>query len=92
MSVFHHIVLVASDLLTLVVRTSHTSQILAPLGFAPSETVADFYDIVSNPEQSMSAADFDFDVGGDLNVSDADQRVYYELLMGRSFDGIPRQP
>lgn len=81
-------------MLTLVNRTSQASQVLAPLGFAPSETVADFYDIGSNPEQPMSAAgfDFDFSVGGDLKVPDADQRVYYELLMGRSFDGMPRQP
>jgi hypothetical protein len=73
-------------------RTSHASQTLAPLGFAPNETIADFYDMGSNPEQPMSAADFDFSLGGDLNVSDADQRVFYELLMGRSFDDPSRQP
>jgi hypothetical protein len=63
--------------------TSHASQTLAPLGFAPNETIADFYDMGSNPEQPMQADDFDL---SDARISDAEQRVFYELLMGRSFD------
>ncbi|KAL1868968.1 hypothetical protein VTK73DRAFT_3429 [Phialemonium thermophilum] len=62
--------------------SSHASQTLAPLGFAPDETIADFYNIGSNPEQLPRSHDFDLDLG-----TDAEQRVYYELLMGRSFDG-----
>ncbi|KAK1766757.1 hypothetical protein QBC33DRAFT_578588 [Phialemonium atrogriseum] len=61
--------------------SSHASQTLAPLGFAPNETIADFYDIGSNPEQILQPPDLDHELG-----TDAEQRVYYELLMGRSFD------
>jgi hypothetical protein len=46
----------------------------------------------SNPEQPMSAADFDFSLGEDLTEPNADQRVFYELLMGRSFNDPARQP
>ncbi|OIW32492.1 hypothetical protein CONLIGDRAFT_271695 [Coniochaeta ligniaria NRRL 30616] len=67
--------------------TSHAFNTLAPLGFAPNETIADFYDMGSNPETNMSNNDFGLDLG-----TDADQRVYYELLMGRSFGDSPHQP
>lgn len=70
-------------LLTTRKSTSHASQTLAPLGFAPNETIADFYDMGSNPEQPMQADDFD--LLSDARISDAEQRVFYELLMGRSF-------
>jgi hypothetical protein len=66
-------------------RSYHASETLAPLGFAPDETIADFYDMGANPEQ-FSHANFDFDMG-----TDAEQRVYYELLMGRSFDQPSQQ-
>ncbi|KAB5576471.1 hypothetical protein GE09DRAFT_953673 [Coniochaeta sp. 2T2.1] len=67
--------------------TSHAFQTLAPLGFAPNETIADFYDMGSNPETNLSNNDYGLDLG-----TDADQRVYYELLMGRSFGDSPHQP
>jgi len=67
-------------MLTNAYSTSHAFQTLAPLGFAPNETIADFYDMGSNPEMNQTTPDFGLDLG-----SDAEQRVYYELLMGRSF-------
>lgn len=66
--------------------SSFAFQTLAPLGFAPNETIADFYDMGSNPEINQATPDFGNDLG-----TDAEQRVYYELLMGRSF-GDPTQP
>ena len=69
-------------------RMAHAFQTLAPLGFAPNETIADFYDMGSNPEINQSSNDFGLD---DLGT-DADQRVYYELLMGRSFGDSSHHP
>ena len=59
-----------------------TSQTLASLGFAPDETLADFYSMGSNPDplQETNDPDFDPSLG-----SESEQRAYYELLMGRSF-------
>jgi hypothetical protein len=67
--------------------SSHAFQTLAPLGFAPDETIADFYDMGSNPEINQPNNEFNLDLG-----TDADQKVYYELLMGRSFGDSSRQP
>ncbi|KAJ9133774.1 Quinic acid utilization activator [Coniochaeta hoffmannii] len=67
---------------------AHAFQTLAPLGFAPNETIADFYDMGSNPDTNQSNNDFGLD---DLGT-DADQRVYYELLMGRSFGDTSHHP
>ena len=41
----------------------------------------------SNPETNMANNDYGLDLG-----TDADQRAYYELLMGRSFGDSPHQP
>lgn len=63
--------------------TNHASQTLAPLGFAPNETIADFYDMGANPEQPvLAAAEFDFSTN---DVTAEESKVFYELLMGRSF-------
>jgi hypothetical protein len=65
-------------------RSSRASQTLASLGFAPNETIADFYSLGSNPEPiaQPNEPDFDPELG-----SESEQRAYYELLMGRSFPG-----
>ncbi|KAK4450659.1 hypothetical protein QBC34DRAFT_62003 [Podospora aff. communis PSN243] len=64
--------------------SSRASQTLASLGFAPNETIADFYTMGSNPEPiaQPNEQDFDPELG-----SESEQRAYYELLMGRSFPG-----
>ncbi|KAK1759516.1 hypothetical protein QBC47DRAFT_292309 [Echria macrotheca] len=65
--------------------SSRASQTLASLGFAPNETIADFYTMGSNPEPIAQPNDqdmFDPDLG-----TESEQRAYYELLMGRSFPG-----
>lgn len=67
--------------------SSRASQTLASLGFAPNETIADFYTMGSNPEpisqpNNTKDPDFDPDLG-----TESEQRAYYELLMGRSFPG-----
>ncbi|KAK3940655.1 hypothetical protein QBC46DRAFT_121891 [Diplogelasinospora grovesii] len=59
------------------------SQTLVPLGFAPGETIADFYSMGSNPDPFSPQNDqefFDPALG-----TESEQRAYYELLMGRSF-------
>lgn len=61
-----------------------TSQTLASLGFAPDETIADFYSMGSNPEPIADSNDPDFDPS---LGSESEQRAYYELLMGRMFPG-----
>ncbi|KXX80262.1 Quinic acid utilization activator [Madurella mycetomatis] len=63
---------------------ARTSQTLASLGFAPDETIADFYSMGSNPEPIPEPNDHDFDPS---LGSEAEQRAYYELLMGRAFPG-----
>ncbi|KAK0619834.1 hypothetical protein B0T14DRAFT_566644 [Immersiella caudata] len=65
-------------------RSSRASQTLASLGFAPNETIADFYTMGSNPEPiaQPNEQDFDPELG-----TESEQRAYYELLMGRSFPG-----
>ncbi|KAM7216020.1 hypothetical protein V8F06_008598 [Rhypophila decipiens] len=61
---------------------ARASQTLASLGFAPDETIADFYSMGSNPDPVNDTNDHDFDPTlGD----ESEQRAYYELLMGRSF-------
>jgi len=63
---------------------SRASQTLASLGFAPDETIADFYSMGANPDPVTDTNDHDFDP----NLgSESEQRAYYELLMGRSFPG-----
>ncbi|KAH6631701.1 hypothetical protein F5144DRAFT_229437 [Chaetomium tenue] len=64
--------------------STRASQTLASLGFAPDETIADFYSMGSNPEpiSELNDPDFDPSLG-----SEAEQRAYYELLMGRAFPG-----
>ncbi|KAK0714923.1 hypothetical protein B0H67DRAFT_488519, partial [Lasiosphaeris hirsuta] len=64
--------------------SSRASQTLASLGFAPDETIADFYTMGSNPEPIAQPNDQDFDPA---LGSESEQRAYYELLMGRSFPG-----
>ncbi|KAL2260697.1 hypothetical protein VTK26DRAFT_5229 [Humicola hyalothermophila] len=73
--------IVAKDAVQAAARTSQT---LASLGFAPDETIADFYSMGSNPEPIPEPNDPDFDP--DLGT-ESEQRAYYELLMGRSFPG-----
>ncbi|KAK4204147.1 hypothetical protein QBC40DRAFT_250431 [Triangularia verruculosa] len=63
---------------------TRTSQTLASLGFAPDETIADFYSMGSNPEPIADSNDPDFDPS---LGSESEQRAYYELLMGRAFPG-----
>ncbi|KAL2200443.1 hypothetical protein P885DRAFT_28094 [Corynascus similis CBS 632.67] len=63
---------------------TRASQTLASLGFAPDETIADFYTMGSNPEPIPEPNDPDFDPS---LGTEAEQRAYYELLMGRSFPG-----
>ncbi|GAB1318846.1 Quinic acid utilization activator [Madurella fahalii] len=63
---------------------TRTSQTLASLGFAPDETIADFYSMGSNPEPIPEPNDPEFDPS---LGSEAEQRAYYELLMGRAFPG-----
>ncbi|KAK4043348.1 hypothetical protein C8A01DRAFT_32475 [Parachaetomium inaequale] len=63
---------------------TRASQTLASLGFAPDETIADFYTMGSNPEPIPEPNDPDFDPS---LGSEEEQRAYYELLMGRSFPG-----
>lgn len=63
---------------------TRASQTLASLGFAPDETIADFYSMGSNPEPIPEPNDPDFDPS---LGSEAEQRAYYELLMGRAFPG-----
>ncbi|KAK0718252.1 hypothetical protein B0T26DRAFT_602438, partial [Lasiosphaeria miniovina] len=62
--------------------SSTASRTLASLGFAPDETIADFYSMGSNPEPISQLNDQEFDpaLGSEL-----EQKAYYELLMGRSF-------
>ncbi|KAK4165979.1 hypothetical protein QBC43DRAFT_194002, partial [Cladorrhinum sp. PSN259] len=71
--------IVARDAAQAALRTSQT---LASLGFAPDETLADFYSMGSNPEPFPETNDPDFDPS---LGSESEQRAYYELLMGRSF-------
>ncbi|KAK4112207.1 hypothetical protein N656DRAFT_114861 [Canariomyces notabilis] len=66
------------------VSATRTSQTLASLGFAPDETIADFYSMGSNPEPIPGPDDADFDPS---LGTESEQRAYYELLMGRSFPG-----
>ncbi|KAK3306672.1 uncharacterized protein B0T15DRAFT_149616 [Chaetomium strumarium] len=73
--------LVAKDAAQSATRASET---LASLGFAPDETIADFYSMGSNPEPIPEPHDPDFDPS---LGTEAEQRAYYELLMGRSFPG-----
>ncbi|KAK4150943.1 hypothetical protein C8A00DRAFT_36442 [Chaetomidium leptoderma] len=73
--------IVAKDAAQFATRTSQT---LASLGFAPDETIADFYSMGSNPEPIPEPNDPDFDPS---LGSEAEQRAYYELLMGRAFPG-----
>ncbi|KAK4145851.1 uncharacterized protein C8A04DRAFT_26330 [Dichotomopilus funicola] len=73
--------LVARDAARSGIRASET---LASLGFAPDETIADFHTMGSNPEPLLEPNDADFDPS---LGSEAEQRAYYELLMGRSFLG-----
>ncbi|KAM7196370.1 hypothetical protein V8F20_007029 [Naviculisporaceae sp. PSN 640] len=61
---------------------ARASQTLASLGFAPDETIADFYSMGSNPDPVTDTNDHDFDP---TLGSESEQRAYYELLMGRSF-------
>jgi hypothetical protein len=67
-------------------RGTGASETLAQLGFAPDETMFNFYDMSSNPEPisfplvQPDATDFDPSLG-----SEAEQRIFYELLMGRTF-------
>jgi hypothetical protein len=63
---------------------TRASETLASLGFAPDETIADFYTMGSNPEPIPEPHDPDFDPS---LGTEAEQRAYYELLMGRSFPG-----
>ncbi|AEO55379.1 hypothetical protein MYCTH_2299142 [Thermothelomyces thermophilus ATCC 42464] len=63
---------------------TRASQTLASLGFAPDETIADFYSMGSNPEPIPESHDPDFDPS---LGTEAEQKAYYELLMGRSFPG-----
>ncbi|KAJ4300423.1 hypothetical protein N0V88_003098 [Collariella sp. IMI 366227] len=63
---------------------TRASQTLTSLGFAPDETIADFYSMGSNPEPIPEPADPEFDPS---LGSEAEQRAFYELLMGRSFPG-----
>ncbi|KAK3292340.1 uncharacterized protein B0H64DRAFT_227103 [Chaetomium fimeti] len=64
--------------------STRAAQTLASLGFAPDETIADFYTMGSNPEPIPEPNDADFDPS---LGSEAEQRAYYELLMGRAFPG-----
>ncbi|KAK3391081.1 hypothetical protein B0H63DRAFT_131502 [Podospora didyma] len=64
--------------------SSRASQTLASLGFAPDETIADFYSMGSNPEPISNPNDQEFDPA---LGSESEQRAFYELLMGRSFPG-----
>ncbi|VBB77082.1 Putative protein of unknown function [Podospora comata] len=73
--------IVAKDAAQAAMRTSQT---LASLGFAPDETIADFYSMGSNPEPIADSNDPDFDPS---LGSESEQRAYYELLMGRMFPG-----
>ncbi|KAK4236368.1 quinic acid utilization activator [Achaetomium macrosporum] len=73
--------IVAKDAAQSATRASET---LASLGFAPDETIADFYSMGSNPEPIPEPLDPDFDPS---LGTEAEQRAYYELLMGRSFPG-----
>ncbi|KAK4193899.1 hypothetical protein QBC35DRAFT_9210 [Podospora australis] len=73
--------IVARDAAQAAMRTSQT---LASLGFAPDETIADFYSMGSNPEPFPETNDPDFDPS---LGSESEQRAYYELLMGRAFPG-----
>ncbi|KAL2015385.1 hypothetical protein VTK56DRAFT_5555 [Thermocarpiscus australiensis] len=63
---------------------TRTSQTLASLGFAPDETIADFYTMGANPDPIPGPNDPDFDPS---LGTESEQRAYYELLMGRSFPG-----
>ncbi|KAK0629970.1 hypothetical protein B0T17DRAFT_205506 [Bombardia bombarda] len=65
-------------------KASRASMTLASLGFAPDETIADFYSMGSNPEPLMRSSEQEFDPA---LGSESEQRAYYELLMGRSFPG-----
>ncbi|KAK5651539.1 hypothetical protein OQA88_11904 [Cercophora sp. LCS_1] len=73
-----------SDILAKDAAQSSTreSLTLASLGFAPNETIADFYSMGSNPEPipQENNQELDPDLG-----TESEQRAYYELLMGRSF-------
>ncbi|KAK3987832.1 hypothetical protein QBC44DRAFT_294232 [Cladorrhinum sp. PSN332] len=71
--------IVARDAAQAAMRTSQT---LASLGFAPDETLADFYSMGLNPEPFPETNDPDFDPS---LGTESEQRAYYELLMGRSF-------
>ncbi|KAL2129933.1 hypothetical protein VTI74DRAFT_7097 [Chaetomium olivicolor] len=73
--------LVAKDAAQSATRASQT---LSSLGFAPDETIADFYSMGSNPEPIPEPTDPDFDPS---LGTEAEQRAFYELLMGRSFPG-----
>ncbi|KAK4100878.1 hypothetical protein N658DRAFT_496965 [Parathielavia hyrcaniae] len=73
--------LVAKDAAQSATRASQT---LASLGFAPDETIADFYTMGANPEPIPESNDPGFDPS--LGTEE-EQRTYYELLMGRSFPG-----
>ncbi|KAH6856716.1 hypothetical protein B0I37DRAFT_351753 [Chaetomium sp. MPI-CAGE-AT-0009] len=64
--------------------STRAAQTLASLGFAPDETIADFYTMGSNPDPIPEPNDPDFDPS---LGSEAEQRAYYELLMGRAFPG-----
>ncbi|KAK3688168.1 hypothetical protein B0T22DRAFT_378229 [Podospora appendiculata] len=64
--------------------SSMASHTLASLGFAPDETILDFYNMGSNPEPIPRPNDGGFDPA---LGSESEQRAYYELLMGRSFPG-----
>lgn len=71
-----------TQVLTWMNRAARASQTLASLGFAPDETIADFYSMGSNPDPVTDTNDHDFDP---TLGSESEQRAYYELLMGRSF-------
>ncbi|KAH8889735.1 hypothetical protein GQ53DRAFT_190591 [Thozetella sp. PMI_491] len=62
--------------------SASASQTLSHLGFAPGETMFDFYDMGSNPEpiSQPTSTDFDPTLG-----TESEQRIFYELLMGRAF-------
>ncbi|KAK3318393.1 hypothetical protein B0H66DRAFT_557089 [Apodospora peruviana] len=67
--------------------SSRASQTLASLGFAPDETIADFYSMGSNPEPIAHHNGNDHQGFDPALGSESEQRAYYELLMGRSFPG-----
>ncbi|KAK4231318.1 hypothetical protein QBC38DRAFT_466470 [Podospora fimiseda] len=71
--------IVARDAAQAAMRTTQT---LASLGFAPDETLDDFYSMGLNPEPYPETNDPDFDPS---LGTESEQRAYYELLMGRSF-------